>query len=71
MQKKIKLFPKFSDFIISDDCIEKIASKSIRLYPVFIEKNVNLKKGIISNEKMRNSGNYIYDYAHYFFRTDF
>ena len=30
-----------------------------------------MKKGIISTEKMRNSGNYIYDYAHSFFEKDF
>ena len=28
-------------------------------------------KQIISSEKMRNSGNYIYDYAHSFFVEDF
>ena len=31
-----KLVLKFSDFINSDDCIGKITSKSIRLYPVLI-----------------------------------
>ena len=33
-----KLFPKLSDLLNSDDCIEKNTSKSIRLYPVFIQK---------------------------------
>ena len=45
----------------SDDCIEKITSKSIRLYLICIKKRFNLiNKGIISSEKMRNSGNYVY-----------
>ena len=29
------------------------------------------KKHIFSSEKMRNSGNFIYDYAHSFFREHF
>ena len=29
------------------------------------------KKGIITSEQMRNSGNYINDYAHSFFREHF
>ena len=67
-----KLLPKFSDFINYDDSVGKMTSKSIRLYPVFIKKSFNLiKKGIISGEKMKNSGNYIYDYAHSFIGKDF
>ena len=31
----------------------------------------NKKKGIISSEKRRISGNYIYDYAHSFFGEEF
>ena len=31
-----KLPPKLSDFINSEDCIGKITSESIILYPVFI-----------------------------------
>ena len=35
-------------------------------------KDLNLiKEGIISTEKMRNSGNYVYDYAHSLFGKDF
>ena len=30
-----------------------------------------IKKWMIFNEKMRNSGNYNYDYAHSFFGKDF
>ena len=30
-----------------------------------------VKKQIFSNEKMKNSGNFIYDSAHSFFREDF
>ena len=35
-----KLLPKFSDLINFDDCIVNITSKSIRLYPVFIQKQI-------------------------------
>ena len=36
------------------------------------KKDLNfLKKEIISNEKMKNSGNYNYAYAHSFFGKDF
>ena len=35
-----KLLPNFDDFINSDDGIGKIATKSIRLYPVFIPKKI-------------------------------
>ena len=30
-----------------------------------------IKKGIISGEKIKNSGNYNYNYAHSFFGKDF
>ena len=53
-------FPKFSEFVNSGDCIGKISSKSIGLYHVFF-----------SNEKIRNSGNFIYDCAHSSFGEDF
>ena len=60
------------NFLYTYDCIGKITSKSIRPYPVFIQNRFEVnKKGIISNEKMRNSGNYIYDYAHPLFGEDF
>ena len=63
---------KFSDFINSDDCIGKIAPKSIRLQPVCIKKKCEVnKKQIVSREKMRDSGNSIYDYAYSAFREDF
>ena len=35
-----EIFPKFCDFVNSDDCIEKITSKAIRLQPVFIQKKI-------------------------------
>ena len=38
--EKLKLMPEFSDFINSDDCIGKITSKSIKLFPVFIQKKI-------------------------------
>ena len=67
-----KLHTNFSDLINSDDFIEKIISKAIRLYSFFIFFYLNLvKKEIISSEKMRNSGNYIYDYTHSFFGNGF
>ena len=34
------IFFKFRDFATSDDCIEINTSKSIRLYPVFIQKKI-------------------------------
>ena len=58
---------KFSYFIHSDDCVGKIRSKSIRLQLGFV---VN-KKTDFSIEKMRNSGNCIYDYAHPLVEKDF
>ena len=51
---------------------EKITSKFIELYSVFIKKKrfeVN-KKWIFFSEKMRKTGNYIYDYAHWIFEED-
>ena len=65
----LKLLPKFCDFVCSNDCIRKITSKSIRLYPVFILKNdlKVIKKGIIFCEKMRVLGYHIQDYTHSFF----
>ena len=33
---KINFINSFIEFINSDDCIRKITSKSIRIYPVFI-----------------------------------
>ena len=68
-----KLLQKLSNFINSDDCIWKITLESIRVYPVFIKKKGSnlIKKGIISSEKMRKSGNFIYDYAHSFLGKDF
>ena len=56
-----RLLPKLSDFINSDDFMVKKIIKDLNL----------INKGIISSEKMRNSGNYIYDYAHPFFGKDF
>ena len=49
-----------------------MTSKSIRLFQVTIKKTLEVnKKGIISREKMRNSDNCMYDYAHSFFGDDF
>ena len=39
---------------------------------ILLKKRFNLmEKVIISNDKMRNSGNYIYDHAHLFFVKNF
>ena len=66
------LLPKFSDLINSDDCIGKMISKSMRLYSFLLKKRIELnKKGNISSEKIRNSGNYNYDYHHSLFWKDF
>ena len=47
-----KLLPKLSDFINSDDCIGKIASKYITLCPVFILKRfISDDKRDYSSEK--------------------
>ena len=43
----LELLPKFNDFINSDDYIGKIASKSIRLQPVFIQKIFVFNKKIL------------------------
>ena len=71
-----KWLPKFSDFINCNDCIKQTKSKSIRLYPVFIQKRLwinrfSLEKYIFSGKKKRNWGSYISDYAHSFFGEDF
>ena len=64
-----KLLPKYSDFINSDDWIGKTTSKYIKLMSSFYsKKDLNW---IISSEKMKNSGNNIYHYAHSFFGKDF
>ena len=47
-----EILKKFNDFVNSDDCIGKITSKPIRLYPIFIKKNyLNLKKKGITYSK--------------------
>ena len=67
------ILPKFSDFVNFDYCIGKITSESIRLQPVFVQKRLKVSKKLffVSSEIMRNSGNYIHDYAHSFFEEDF
>ena len=67
-----KILPELSDFVNFDYCIGKTTSESIRLQAVFNKKKIEVNKNqIFSCEKMRNSGNCIYDYAHSFFREDF
>ena len=50
-----KLQSSVTYFKNSDDCIGKITSKSIILQP---------DSTVFSDEKMRNSGNCIYDHDH-------
>ena len=45
-----------------------MTSNYVEVYPVFIKK---IKKGIVSSENMKNTGNYNYDNAHSFFGKDF
>ena len=67
-----EILPKFRDFVNSDDCIGKSTSKSIRLQPVLFKKRLEInKKQIFSSEKLKNSGNCIYPFAHSFFGQDF
>ena len=58
---------KFSDFVNSDDCIWKITSNYIWLY-IYIQFILNFsfkikKIRFFPSEKVRNSGNCIYDYS--------
>ena len=67
-----EIVPSFGDFVNFDDLIGKITSEYIRLQPVLFKKGFEInKKQIISSEKMRKSGNCIYEYAHSFFGNDF
>ena len=76
MEKIVSFFPELgkkgpSGFTNSYVCIWKIKTYQT-LFSFYIKKYFNLiRKGIISSEKMRNSGNYNYDYAHSFFGKDF
>ena len=54
-----KIIPKLSDFVNSDDFIEKSHLYLSDYNQFLFKKDLDLiKKGIISSEKMRNSGNY-------------
>ena len=44
LQSFFAVFQKFCDFRNSYDCIGKITSKSIKLFPVFIQKRVEFNK---------------------------
>ena len=54
--------------IISEKSHQVLSHYIQFLFKIRFELN---EKGIISFEKMRNSSNYIYDYAHSFFGKDF
>ena len=68
-----KLFPKFSVFFNSNDCIGKNHIKIYQAISSFYLKYFlnSMKKGIISCEKIRNSSNYNHDYAPSYFENDF
>jgi len=65
-----ELLPKLSDSKNYNDFIGKITSNSITLNPVFVQCKILSQKNF-SSDKMKNSGNYIYDYAYSFFGEDF
>ena len=53
-----------------------VSENHIKIYQTissfYSRKDLNLiKKGIISSENMRNTGNHIYDYDHSIFGEDF
>ena len=48
----LKIFPKFSDFVNSDDWIRKITYKSVRPQLVYIKKKLKLiRNGFFTSEK--------------------
>ena len=54
--------------IISEKSYQNLSDYIQFLLKKLLEFN---KKGIISSEKIRNSDDYVYNYAHSFFRKDF
>ena len=62
-----KLLPKYRNFVNSDNCIGKKLHQNLSDCNQFLfDKRFKFnKKGIIYSEKMRNPGNYIYDYDHF------
>ena len=67
-----ELLQKFNDFVNSDDCIGKITSKSISLYPIFIKKKdlKSIKNRFFLVKKLEIQV-IIYDYAYSFSETIF
>ena len=53
--------------------VSEKSHQNLSVYTQFVlKKDLNLiKKGIISSENMRNTGNHIYDYDHSIFGEDF
>ena len=67
-----KLLPKISVFINHDDFTEKLHHIDQNIFSFYSKRDLMLiRKLIIFSEKMRNSDNYNYDYAHSFFGKDF
>ena len=56
--------------IPSEKSRQNLSDYNQLLFKKRFEINIK-KKQIVSSEKMRNSGNSIYDYAHSFFGEDF
>ena len=67
MQFFFEILSKFSDFVNSDDCIGKINQNLSDYNQFLLKKGLKLIQNHFSSEKMGNSGNSIYDYAHSFF----
>ena len=60
-----------SDFVNFDDCIGKITSKFLFLVLIKKKDLKLIKNRFHQSEKIKNVGNWIYDYAHSFFGEDF
>ena len=69
LQLFFKLLLKLSDFINSDEFIEKKSHQNLSNHIQFLFNKrfeLNKKKGLFLVKKTKNSGNHIQDYAHSF-----
>ena len=74
LQFFFKLLPKFSNLICILMIVSEKSHQNLSDYAssFYSKEDINLiKNEIISSVKMRNLGNYIYDYDHSFFGKDF
>ena len=69
----LEILSRFSDFVNSDDCIRKNHIQIYQTTTSFYEKkNLKyIKNKFYSSEKLKNSGNFIYEYAYSLFGQDF